>query len=247
MFDARRQITAAANQEFAQHFPDSGWVEHDPEDLWATTIATCRTAIKQAKVSPARIAAIGITNQRETTVVWDKATGDPVYNAIVWQDRRTAPICARLRAEGVEPLVTGKTGLLLDPYFSGTKAAWILDNVDGARAAAGRGELLFGTVDSYLIWRLTGGAVHATDATNASRTMLYNIREDAARGARQFRRLRRHPGRPVWPRDPDLRGCGRPAGRNCGAGVLHAGYDEIHLRHRLFRAIEHRRCSSHIK
>jgi glycerol kinase len=177
MFDARRQITAAANQEFAQHFPDSGWVEHDPEDLWATTIATCRTAIKQAKVSPARIAAIGITNQRETTVVWDKATGDPVYNAIVWQDRRTAPICARLRAEGVEPLVTGKTGLLLDPYFSGTKAAWILDNVDGARAAAGRGELLFGTVDSYLIWRLTGGAVHATDATNASRTMLYNIRE----------------------------------------------------------------------
>ena len=177
LFDERREIAATGQQEFAQHFPAPGWVEHDPEDLWSTTVATCRTAIERAGADAAQIAAIGITNQRETTVVWDKATGQPVHNAIVWQDRRTAPTCARLRDEGHEPAITEKTGLLLDPYFSGTKAAWILDNVDGARARAERGELRFGTVDSYLIWRLTGGAVHATDATNASRTMLYNIRE----------------------------------------------------------------------
>jgi glycerol kinase len=177
LFDESREIVGTGQQEFAQHFPAPGWVEHDPEDLWSTTVATCRTAIERAGASPAQIAAIGITNQRETTIVWDKATGKPVHNAIVWQDRRTAPVCARLRDEGHEPNVTEKTGLLLDPYFSGTKIAWILDNVDGARARAERGELRFGTVDSYLIWRLTGGAVHATDATNASRTMLYNIRE----------------------------------------------------------------------
>ena len=177
LFDERREIVAAGQQEFAQHFPAPGWVEHDPEDLWSTTVATCREAIARAGADAAEIAAIGITNQRETTVVWDRATGKPVHNAIVWQDRRTAPACARLRDEGHEAAITAKTGLLLDPYFSGTKAAWILDNVDGARARAERGELLFGTVDSYLIWRLTGGAVHATDATNASRTMLYNIRE----------------------------------------------------------------------
>ncbi len=177
LFDQNRRIAATGQQEFPQHFPDSGWVEHDPEDLWSTTVGTCRTAIERAGVNPAQIAAIGITNQRETTVVWDKATGQPVHNAIVWQDRRTASICARLRAEGNEPAITQKTGLLLDPYFSGTKAAWILDNIEGARRRAERGELLFGTVDCYLIWRLTGGTVHATDATNASRTMLYNIRE----------------------------------------------------------------------
>ncbi len=177
LFDESREIVATGQQEFAQHFPAPGWVEHDPEDLWSTTIATCRTAIERAGASPAQIAAIGITNQRETTIVWDRATGRAVHNAIVWQDRRTAATCARLRDEGFEPSITEKTGLLLDPYFSGTKIAWILDNVDGARARAERGELLFGTVDSYLIWRLTGGAVHATDATNASRTMLYDIRE----------------------------------------------------------------------
>ena len=177
LFDESREIVATGQQEFAQHFPAPGWVEHDPEDLWSTTIATCRTAIERAGASPAQTAAIGITNQRETTIVWDRATGRAVHNAIVWQDRRTAATCARLRDEGLEPSITEKTGLLLDPYSSGTKIAWILDNVDGARARAERGELLFGTVDSYLIWRLTGGAVHATDATNASRTMLYNIRE----------------------------------------------------------------------
>jgi glycerol kinase len=177
LFDAGFRILATGHQEFTQHFPDSGWVEHDPEDLWSTTVATCRTAIEQSGVALNKIAGIGITNQRETTLVWDKASGKAVHYAIVWQDRRTADTCARLRADGHEPAITEKTGLLLDPYFSGTKVAWILDNTEGARVAAERGELLFGTVDSYLIWRLTGGAVHATDATNASRTMLYNIRE----------------------------------------------------------------------
>jgi glycerol kinase len=177
LFNQRCEIVATGQHEFPQHFPDSGWVEHDPVNIWTTTITSCREAIARAGVSPGRIAAIGITNQRETTIVWDKATGQPVYNAIVWQDRRTAPVCARLRDEGHEPAISAKTGLLLDPYFSGTKVAWILDNVDGARSRAERGELLFGTVDSYLIWRLTGGALHATDATNASRTMLYNIHE----------------------------------------------------------------------
>ena len=177
LFGPDRRIAAVGQQEFAQHFPDLGWVEHDPEDLWASTLATCREAIAKVGAEPRQIAAIGITNQRETTVVWEKATGRPIHCAIVWQDRRTAATCARLKKEGHEPIVTERTGLLLDPYFSGTKAAWILDHVEGARARAERGELLFGTVDCYLIWRLTGGAVHATDATNASRTMLYNIRE----------------------------------------------------------------------
>jgi glycerol kinase len=175
LFDKKQKIIAAGQQEFPQHFPEPGWVEHNPEDIWSTTVATCRTAITQAGVSPSQIAAIGITNQRETTIVWDRETGEPVYSAIVWQDRRTAPVCARLRAEGHGSAITAKTGLLLDPYFSGTKVAWVLDNVDGARTRAERGELLFGTVDSYLIWRLTGAKLHATDATNASRTMLYNI------------------------------------------------------------------------
>ena len=162
-------------QEFPQHFPASGWVEHEPEDIWTSTIATCREALKKAGVTAKDIAAIGITNQRETTVVWDRATGKAVHRAIVWQDRRTADICARLKSEGHEPAISAKTGLIIDPYFSGTKVAWILDHVPGARARAERGELMFGTVDCYLLWRLTGGKVHATDATNASRTLLFNI------------------------------------------------------------------------
>ena len=179
LFDENLRIAGLGQQEFPQHFPQSGWVEHDPEDIWGSTAAVCRAAIERARAAPEQIAAIGVTNQRETTVVWDKATGRPIGNAVVWQDRRTADICARLRAEGHEPMIVEKTGLLADPYFSAAKLAWLLDNTDGARARAERGELLFGTVDSYLIWRLTGGAVHATDATNASRTMLYNIREGA--------------------------------------------------------------------
>ncbi|MGY3362355.1 glycerol kinase [Bradyrhizobium sp. GM0.4] len=168
-------IAAKAQAEFPQHFPASGWVEHEPEDIWTSTVTVCRDAIAQAGIGAKDIAAIGITNQRETTVVWDRATGQAVHRAIVWQDRRTADICAKLKADGREPVISQKTGLIIDPYFSGTKVAWILDHVPGARARAARGELMFGTVDCYLLWRLTGGKVHATDATNASRTLLFNI------------------------------------------------------------------------
>ena len=175
LFDAEHRIVTAAQQEFPQHFPRSGWVEHDPEDLWRTTLDTCRGAMAQAKVGAADIAGIGITNQRETTVVWDRESGRAIHKAIVWQDRRTAEHCAALKRQGAEAEVTGKTGLILDPYFSGTKIAWILDHVDGARELAEAGRLAFGTVDSWLIWRLTGGRVHATDATNAARTLLFDI------------------------------------------------------------------------
>src|SRR5689334_22792142 len=179
VFCADISIASVAQQEFAQHFPASGWVEHEPEDIWTSTIAVCREALKKANLTAKDIAAIGITNQRETTVVWDRATGQAVHRAIVWQDRRTADICAKLKAEGHEPAISTKTGLIIDPYFSGTKVAWILDQVPGARARAERGELMFGTVDCYLLWRLTGGKVHATDATNASRTLLFNIHTGA--------------------------------------------------------------------
>lgn len=178
VFDGGFRPVASAQQEFPQHFPQSGWVEHDPEDLWTSTLAVCRAALAKVEGGARAIAAVGITNQRETTLVWNRKTGKPVHRAIVWQDRRTASVCARLKAEGHEPMVTAKSGLLLDPYFSGTKLAWILDTVEGARAAAEAGELAFGTVDSWLIWRLTGGRAHVTDATNASRTLLYNIDEN---------------------------------------------------------------------
>ncbi len=175
VFDAAMQVIATAQEEFPQCFPNSGWVEHDPSDLWSTTAGTCRAAIEKAGLRPQDIAAIGITNQRETTVVWDRATGQPVHNAIVWQDRRTSDYCRQLRDAGHAAMITARTGLLVDPYFSGTKLKWILDHVDGARDRARRGELLFGTVDSFLIWKLTGGTAHLTDATNAARTMLYDI------------------------------------------------------------------------
>ena len=175
VFDATGKSLAVAQQEFAQHYPDDGWVEHDPEEIWSTTLNVCREVSTASGMDVGSIAAIGITNQRETTLVWDRQTGKPVYRAIVWQDRRTAEHCDALRAAGHEDLITGATGLLLDPYFSATKIAWILDNVDGAREKAERGELAFGTVDTFLLWRLTGGRVHATDATNASRTMLFDI------------------------------------------------------------------------
>ena len=175
IFDPSYRVLALAQEEFQQHFPNSGWVEHRPADIWRTTLNTAKAAITKAGISPKQIAAIGITNQRETTLIWDRKTGEPVYNAIVWQDRRTAECCNGLKSQGHEPSITKKTGLLLDPYFSATKLAWILDNVDGARARAEAGELAFGTVDTWLLWNLTEGASHATDATNASRTMLYNI------------------------------------------------------------------------
>ena len=179
IFDAAMQIKAVAQKEFPQHFPASGWVEHDPSDLWATTAGTCRAAIEKAGLGADGIAAIGITNQRETTLVWDRVTGEPIHRAIVWQDRRTSDYCRELREAGHDALITARTGLLADPYFSGTKLRWILNHVDGARDRARRGELAFGTVDSYLIWKLTGGAAHVTDATNAARTMLYDIHKGA--------------------------------------------------------------------
>jgi glycerol kinase len=175
VFDARVRAVATAQREFPQIYPHPGWIEHDPEDLWRTTLATAREAI--ATVSgPQNIAAIGIANQRETTLIWDRKTGAPIYNAIVWQDRRTAGACAELARAGHAGLERERAGLVLDPYFSATKIAWILDHVESARARAARGELAFGTVDAFLLWRLTGGAVHATDATNASRTSLLNLR-----------------------------------------------------------------------
>mgnify|MGYP001826421963 CR=1 FL=1 len=177
IFDADMHPIASAQKEFEQHFPASGWVEHAADDLWTTVLSTCRDALTSAGLEAGDIAAIGITNQRETTVVWDANTGEALHNAIVWQDRRTAPLCAELRAAGHEPMITQQTGLLLDPYFSGTKLKWVLDTYPDARARARDGTLLFGTVDSFLIWHLTGGRVHATDATNASRTLLYDIRQ----------------------------------------------------------------------
>ena len=179
VFDANMQPVASAGQEFPQHYPASGWVEHDPEDIWKTSLSTARQALKNAGVAPGELMGIGITNQRETTIVWERISGKPIHNAIVWQDRRTEAACAGLRQAGHEAMITDKTGLLLDPYFSATKIAWILDKVDGARRKAEAGELCFGTVDSFLIWRLTGGKSHRTDATNAARTMLYNIHTGA--------------------------------------------------------------------
>ncbi|WP_296425713.1 glycerol kinase GlpK [Yoonia sp.] len=177
IFDADMRIKATAQKEFLQHFPQSGWVEHDPGDIWSSVVSTCRAAIEKAGITAGDVAAIGITNQRETTLVWDRKTGAPIHNAIVWQDRRTARFCEDLRRDGFAPEITYRTGLLADPYFSGTKVHYILNAVPGAQARAAAGELLFGTVDSYLIWHLTGGKVHATDATNAARTMLYDIRK----------------------------------------------------------------------
>jgi glycerol kinase len=178
VFDDAMNVAGVGQKEFTQHFPASGWVEHDPEEIWSSVVSTARSALGNAGRNAAEIAAIGITNQRETVVIWERDSGKAIHNAIVWQDRRTAPLCERLRKRGLEAKFSKKTGLLLDPYFSGTKIAWILDKVKGARRRAEKGELLAGTIDSFLIWRLTGGKLHATDATNASRTLLYNIVEN---------------------------------------------------------------------
>ena len=178
VFDGKMKVASVGQKEFAQHYPASGWVEHDPEEIWDSVVATCKAAIRAVGCKAGDIAAIGITNQRETVVIWDRATGKPIHNAIVWQDRRTAALCQKLKKQGLEKTFSRKTGLLLDPYFSGTKIAWLLDRVKGARKRAEKGELLAGTIDSFLIWRLTGGRVHATDATNASRTLVYNIEKN---------------------------------------------------------------------
>jgi len=175
VFDAHGHVVAMAQREFRQIFPQPGWVEHDPRELWSSQLATAQEALAKSGIAAADIAGVGITNQRETTVVWNRRTGEPVYNAIVWQDRRAEPTCARMRADGLEPTFRAKTGLILDAYFSGTKLKWILDTVPGARAAAQRGELAFGTVDSWLMWHLTAGQVHATDVSNAARTLMLNV------------------------------------------------------------------------
>jgi glycerol kinase len=175
LFDERLDVVAVEQQEFPQYYPHPGWVEHDPEDLWNSTIAVVKGVLAKTGTRAEHVAALGIANQRETTLIWDRATGKPIHNAIVWQDRRTADVCAALKARGSETELSAKTGLLLDPYFSATKIAWILDHVPDARMRAARGELAFGTVDSFILWRLSGGRLHATDATNASRTLLYNL------------------------------------------------------------------------
>ena len=176
IFDRTGRIKALAQQELSQIYPRNGWVEHDPERIWQDALAVCSEALARAGLTARDLAGLGITNQRETTLVWDRVTGEPIHNAVVWQDRRTADICRRLREEGVEQLIREKTGLLLDPYFSATKLAWLLDHVPGARAGAEQGRLAFGTVDSFLLFRLTGGQAHLTDASNASRTLLFNLK-----------------------------------------------------------------------
>jgi glycerol kinase len=177
LFNQQGEIIDIAQQEFQQIFPTSGWVEHDPEEIWNTQFGVLQKVISDNRIDYKSIAAIGITNQRETTVLWDRATGQPIYNAIVWQDKRTASICEELKANGMTDYVRENTGLVIDSYFSATKVKWILDKVEGARQRAEKGELAFGTIDTWLIWKLTNGKSHVTDYSNASRTMLYNIRE----------------------------------------------------------------------
>ena len=257
VFGADAAPVASAQAEFPQIYPRPGWVEHDPEALWRTTLATAREALKRAACEARRLAAIGIANQRETTLIWERSTGRPIANAIVWQDRRTAEACAALKAGGAEPQVTAATGLVIDPYFSATKIAWLLDNIPGARTAAERGELAFGTVDAFLLWRLTNGGVHATDATNASRTMLYDIRKGAWDDAmlRLFRVPRallpevldtaaeygvsapEHLGAAV----PIRRADRRSAERADRPGLRRARHGQGDLWHRRLSAVEHRR------
>jgi len=177
LFSPEGQAVGSSQQEFKQYYPENGWVEHDPEEIWTTTLAACRAVIKQSGLSASEIKAIGITNQRETTLLWDRRSGKPLHNAIVWQDRRSTQMCEKLKADGKESFIQDKTGLLLDPYFSASKLAWLLDNVPNARELAEQGQLAFGTVDTFILWRLTHGRSHYTDATNASRTMLFNIHD----------------------------------------------------------------------
>ena len=257
VFDESGQIVASAQREFRQIFPQPGWVEHDANEIWDSQLATAREAIAKAGLKAADIRAIGITNQRETTVLWNRRTGKPVHNAIVWQDRRTEPFCAQLRAQGLEPMVQRATGLRIDPYFSATKLRWLLDHVSGAHIAAAQGELAFGTVDSWLLWKLTGGALHATDVSNASRTMLFDIRHNVwdhellkALHIPDSVLPQVFPSSHVYgPTDPgavrrghpDRRHRRRPAERALRPGLLQRRAGEEHLRHRLLHADAHRR------
>ncbi len=254
LFDAEGAVHHTAQIELRQIYPRPGWVEHDPEEIWQAVVATCREAIAAAKGQP--IAAIGITNQRETTVLWERATGRPVHNAIVWQDRRTAEICDSWRAAGLADPVAERTGLVIDPYFSASKIRWLLDSVPGLAERARAGEILFGTIDSFLLWRLTGGRLHATDVTNASRTMLFDLRrlawDDDLLGAfgiprallpevaRHRRRFRQHRCGLFGDCDPDRRDRRRPAGGGDRPGLLPPRHGQIDLRHRRLRADPHR-------
>ena len=254
VFDQKGRIVASAQKEFRQIYPQPGWVEHDASEIWSTQLACAQSALRQAGIPAQDVAGIGITNQRETTVLWDRSTGAPVANAIVWQDRRTAEHCAALRERGIEERLRAKTGLVLDPYFSATKIAWLLDHVPGARARAERGELAFGTIDSWLIWNLTGGSVHVTDVSNASRTLLVDLAtldwDD------ELLQLFNVP-RALLPRitsssevvgesQPELFGVAhcdrrqrrRPAGRHVRPGLLYCGHGEEHLWHRRLHADE---------
>jgi glycerol kinase len=252
LFDAAGRARSTAQIELTQHYPQPGWVEHDPEEIWRSVVATCREA---AAAADGPIAAIGIANQRETTVLWDRATGAAVHNAIVWQDRRTAELCERWRREGLGEAVAQRTGLVVDPYFSASKIAWLLGNVPGLRERAEAGEIAFGTIDSYLLWRFSGGRRHMTDVTNASRTMLFDIRRlgwdddllaafgiprAVARGAGYRGGFRcRHPGA-AGSRDTDRRGRRRPARGADRPGLLSSGDGQIDLRHRSICAAQYR-------
>ena len=250
LFDSNALPVCVAQRELEQHYPALGWVEHDPEQIWRDTLSVAREAL--GSVDPGHVAAIGITNQRETIVIWDRSTGEPIHRAIVWQDRRTASDCANLKADGAEALIRERTGLLLDPYFSATKIAWILDHVPGARPRAESGELACGTIDCFLLWRLTGGAVHATDITNASRTSLFDIREEEWDG--ELCRLFRVPdallpevrdnsavfgstARGLFDAEFPIAGmAGDQQAALFGQACFHAWNGEIHLRDRLLHA-----------
>jgi glycerol kinase len=255
VFNHDSATVGQAQKEFTQHYPRPGWVEHDANEIWDVTIGVIKDALEDAGVSPDQIAGIGITNQRETVVVWDRATGEPVHHAIVWQDRRGAQICAELSEQGYGDMVSNKTGLVIDAYFSGSKVKWLLDNQEGLKERAQNGEIAFGTIDTWLIYKLTGGRAHVTDYTNASRTLLYNIfdlqwddelLEMLGAPARCSPRSSPPPTSTATPtptssapRSP-WRGCGRPAGRPLRRGRLREGPHQEHLRHGLLRPHEHR-------
>jgi glycerol kinase len=246
VLDESGAVRGHADREIAQHYPASGHVEHDPEEIFATTVAVGREALAAAKATAREVAAIGITCQRETTVVWERATGRPIHSAVVWQSRASAAICDQLKSRGLEPLVRRRTGLVIDAYFSATKVRWILDRVSGAQARAEAGELLFGTVDSWLVWKLTGGRAHVTDVSNASRTLVFDIHRGAwdddllgapdpaghAAGAGAFERGGRGVRCGAFRRgDPGRRDRGRPAGGAVRPDLLQGGRGEEHVRH----------------
>ena len=262
VFDHDGVIRSVAQREFKQIFPQTGWVEHDPEEIWASQISVAVEALGRAGTRPRDIAAVGITNQRETTIVWDRETGKPVYNAIVWQDRRTAAFCDQLKAAGHEALIQQRTGLLIDAYFSGSKIRWFLDYVPDARRLANAGRLVFGTVDSWLLWKLTSGRLHVTDVSNASRTMLFNIHtcqwdEDLLElfdipvsmlpdGARFQRSLRRGDDHARSGLDPHRRNRGRSAGFPFRAEMHFARLGKKYLRHWMLPVAEYRPSSGSI-